>query len=110
MLIIHPIIDPMPPSIIGGASMRRSGGTLSGLLPHFRARHAPAFLGAAAAGFRALLAMRHRVLGAFLPAFLADGRAQLADVGSQLAAPRHVAHGHPADRGAVAAIRGSRRV
>jgi hypothetical protein len=45
--------------------------------------------------------MRHRVPGAFLSAFLANGRAQLAHVGRQLAASCHVANREPADCGAI---------
>src|SRR4051812_1353236 len=56
----------------------------------------PAFLGTTPACFRAFLAMRHLVPGAFLRAGIANGRADVAKVGRKLAAARHIAGGEAA--------------
>jgi hypothetical protein len=84
-----------------GSSVRRSRWPLARLLPHLRARHAATLLGATPAGLRAFLAMTHRVPVAFLRACVADARAELARVGRELAAARHVRYCETADVRAI---------
>lgn len=81
--------------------MRADAGTYTTALTRGSAGHAAAFLGAAPAGLRALLAMCHLVAFALFAAGVAYVGAGLADHAGHFAAARHIAGRHPADVGAV---------
>jgi len=98
--IIQPIIEfiiaPIAPSIMTTLSVHGSGGSLRRARHRLGGRHATAFLRATSARLGALLAMAHRVSRALLVADIANGSGQPAELGSQLAASRHVAGCQPA--------------
>lgn len=77
------------------------GATAFARRPRLRRNHSAAFFGAAPASLRALPAMLHIVLFAFLGADVAYLGASFAYRGGQLARPRHVGDRKPADFGAV---------
>lgn len=89
----------------GGVKMAvqgwRNGGGAIPFDDSGRARHGPAGIRAAAARLRALLAVIHPVLPAFVAACLADVGALPAQRHGKCAAARHVRRGKPANLGTV---------